>query len=69
MYVGMYRLLALESFPQAFTYPCSQRSMRKAGAPKAPPRLAGPPVENLSGTLKCAGVFDEDFRFFAESCP
>ena len=37
-------------------------------------RLNGPPVENHAGTseegeLKCAGVFDEEYRFLAESCP
>src|SRR5215217_4161121 len=43
MYVGMSGLLALESFQQAFTYPCSQRSLRKAGAPNL--GSSGPMIE------------------------
>ena len=32
-------------------------------------QLNGPPVLNQGGTLTCAGVYDEDYTFFANTCP
>ena len=32
-------------------------------------QLDGPPAFSQSGTLTCAGVYDENYTFFASSCP
>lgn len=32
-------------------------------------RISGGPVITGSGVVKCAGVYDEDYDFFASSCP
>jgi hypothetical protein len=31
--------------------------------------MSGGPVIEASGVVKCAGVYDEDYDFFACSCP